>query len=236
MDQNVRIVQARVRRPTGLARQAGVFLVADALYEVVRGVVAGRRDTALANADWLIHVERSMGIFHERQVQHALLGHPAVVAVADWLYLNVQFTANLAFLVFLLVLRPSSYVRARNTMFAAMGIALVVHLLFPVAPPRMLTADGFVDTVKQHGVDQDSGALHFLVNPFAAMPSMHVCFAVIVGLTGAAAARRRTSKAAWAAYPVLVAAIVVVTANHFFVDIAGGVATAAAARGVAALI
>jgi hypothetical protein len=121
-------------------------------------------------------------------------------------------------------------------MVVAMGIALVVHLLLPVAPPRLMTGDGFVDTVKDVShIDQDTGAAGLMVNPYAAVPSMHVCFALIVGLTGARLARRRPTAAAWAAYPILVTAIVLVTANHFILDAVGGALTAALAWSAAGL-
>jgi hypothetical protein len=216
------------------ARQVALFVIADLLYESVRGLVVGRSGPALAHAAAIVRLERGLGVFREPEAQRLLLPHTQLVHVANWLYLNVQFTANAAFLAFLYLCRPSAYVRARSAMFAAMGIALVVHLLIPVAPPRMLTYEGFVDTVKTMGaVDQDSGALSFMVNPFAAVPSMHVCFACIVGMTGAALAHRRLAAAVWLAYPVLVTVIVVVTANHFFFDVVAGGLTAAVAWGVA---
>jgi energy-converting hydrogenase Eha subunit C len=211
-----------------------LFVAADLLYEAVRGLVVGDPGAAMAHAAFVVQVERSIGLFHEAHLQALVLGHTGVVRAANWLYLNVQFTANAAFLAFLFLCRPTAYLRARNAMFVAMGLALVVHLLFPVAPPRMLGSDGFVDTVKtMGGLDQDSGAVGFMVNPYAAVPSMHVCFAIIVGLTGAALATRALSVLAWVSYPVLVSGLVVVTANHFFLDIAAGAVTAGLAWAVA---
>jgi hypothetical protein len=224
---------ARLRLPHSFrhaALQVVAFLVADLLYELVRGLVVGDPAPAFANARALIDLERDLGIFVEPQLQHAVIGHHALIAVANWLYLNVQFTANAAFLAFLYLLRPAAYPRARNAMFTAMGIALVVHLLLPVAPPRMFGADGFVDTVKSVGhIDQDSGAVSLMVNPYAAVPSMHVCFSLLVGLTGASLAATRAARAAWAAYPLLVLGLVLVTANHFVLDAVAGALTAAIA-------
>jgi hypothetical protein len=227
----------RMRLPSSRAHaalQAALFLIADLLYEAVRGLVVGHPETALANARAIVGLERTLGIFVEPRIQQAVLGHHGVIAVADWLYLNVQFTANAAFLAFLYLCRHVEYARVRNMMFAAMGIALVVHLRLPVAPPRMLAGEGFVDTVKLLGhIDQDNGAVSTLVNPYAAVPSMHACFALIVGLTGARLTRRRLPRVLWCAYPLLVLAVILVTANHFFLDAAAGALTAAAAWALA---
>jgi hypothetical protein len=210
------------------ALQVLLFVVADLLYELVRGVVVGDPGAAFANARGLVDLERDLGIFVEPQLQELALAHRGVIGVANWLYLNVQFTANAAFLAFLYLRRPAAYTRARDAMFAAMGIALVVHLLLPVAPPRLLPGDGFVDTVKSVAhIDQDSGAMSFLVNPYAAVPSMHCCFALLVGLTGARLAGTRRGAAAWMAYPAFVLVLVVITANHFVLDAVAGALTAA---------
>jgi hypothetical protein len=223
------------RLPRGAGRQIGLFLFADLLYELVRGLVVGDPAAAMVHAAWVVDLEQATGIFHETAAQAWLLDRSnALVHVANWLYLNVQFTVNAAFLAFLFISRPWAYVRARNAMFISMGIALVIHLLFPVAPPRMLESEGFVDTVKTvGGIDQDTGLAGLMVNPYAAVPSMHMCFAILVGLTGATLAARRATAIAWASYPLLVALIVVVTANHFFVDIVAGALTAGLAWAVA---
>ena len=218
------------------AAQVLLFVVADLLYEAVRGLVVGRPSAAFAHAHAIVRLERGLGIYVEPAIQRHLIGHPAVLQVANWLYLNVQFTANAAFLAFVYLQRHAAYARARNALFIAMGVALVVHLLLPVAPPRLLPGDGFVDTVKTIAhVDQDTGAVGAMVNPYAAVPSMHVCFALIVGWTGMHLAAHRAVAAAWAAYPLLVVVVVVVTANHFIFDAVTGGCAAAVAVALAAV-
>lgn len=207
---------------------------ADLLYESVRGIVVGQTGAAMAHARDIVSLERTLGVFHEPGLQHAILGHHWLVVASNWGYLNVQFTMNAAFLAWLYLARTQVYAFVRNMFFVAMGLALTVHLLLPVAPPRMLPGDGFVDTIRTVAhVDQDSGAIGAMVNPYAAVPSMHMCFALLVGVSGAILARRRWARALWAAYPLLVLALIVVTANHFFFDAAAGAVTAIAAGLVA---
>jgi membrane-associated phospholipid phosphatase len=107
-----------------------------------------------------------------------------------------------------------------------MGIALVGYLLFPTAPPRLMPELGFSDSVADFtGVGADtSGAL---VNPYAAVPSMHVAFALMLALPMARSARHGVVRALWLVYPALVTFVVVATANHWWFDAVLGGATAA---------
>ncbi len=214
--------------------QVMLWALADLLYEGVRGLVLGQQATALANARSLVSLERSLGLFHEQVVQRILLPSHLAIDGANWLYANAQFTVNVAFLAFLYVYRNDVFYFVRNMFFVAMGLALLVHLLVPVAPPRMLPQYGFVDTIQQVAhVNQDSGAISLFVNPYAAVPSMHMCFALLVGVTGVLLARSRWVRLACALYPLIVLAAVIVTANHFFLDAVAGAATAVAAALVA---
>src|SRR5947209_501770 len=86
-------------------RQLTLWLVADMLYEGVRGLVAGHGDAAFANAHTLVSMERSLGIFWEPHLQSLIVGHSELTEAANWLYLNVQFTINGLFLAFLYVFR-----------------------------------------------------------------------------------------------------------------------------------
>lgn len=207
--------------------QVFLWVLADLLYEGVRGLVTGHAGVAIANAQSVVSIERSLGIFWEPHLQHLVIHDHALIVAANWLYVNIQFTVNAAFLAVLYVYRNEIFYFVRNMFFVAMGIALVVHLAVPVAPPRMFPQLGFVDTVRQVArINQDSGAISLFVNPYAAVPSMHICFALLVGLTGLRLVRRRWVKALLVAYPVLVLVVIVITANHFLLDAAAGAVTA----------
>ncbi len=214
-----------------------LWALADLLYEGVRGLVLGHQATALANAQSLVSLERSLGLFHEQAVQRLILPSHVAIDIANWLYANAQFTVNAAFLAFLYVYRNDVFYFVRNMFFVSMGIALVVHLSVPMAPPRMLPQYGFVDTIQQVAhVNQDSGAISLFVNPYAAMPSVHMCFALLVGVTGALLGRSAWVRVACALYQLIVLGAIVVTANHFFLDAVAGALTAAAAALVAHLL
>lgn len=207
--------------------QIALWGLADLMYEGVRGLVVGQGANALANGHSLVSLERSLGIFYEPHLQSLILGHVALTDVANWLYLNVQFTANALFLAFLYIFRNDIFYFVRNMFFVAMGIALAVHLAFPVAPPRLLPGLGFVDTVHTIAhIDQDSGTVSLFVNPYAAVPSMHTCFALLVGVTSMRLLSRWWLRGLALAYPLMVVVVIVVTANHFFLDAIAGAVTA----------
>jgi hypothetical protein len=229
-------LRARLRLPHGwgdAVRQVAIWVAVDAFYEVVRGLTEGSDATALANGRAVVDIERATGTFFEVDLQHALLPHGWVIDIANFLYMNAHLLVCTAFLTWLYLRRNETFYFVRNMFIAGMALACVVHAVLPTAPPRLLTQYGFVDTIQRFAhVNQDSGAISALINKYAAVPSMHVGFALIVGVTAAALARRRWVKAAAACYPLLMLFVVLSTANHFWLD---GLAGAAVA-GVAALL
>src|SRR5690606_37983400 len=117
----------------------------------------------------------------------------------------------------------------------AFALALVGYVVYPTAPPRFMPEWGFEDTVSQYtGVPQDSVAVYALFNPYAAVPSMHVAFALMIGWPLARLVRWRPLKAFWLVYPFIVTFVIVVTANHFIADAVLGAMTAAAGAYAAA--
>jgi membrane-associated phospholipid phosphatase len=115
-----------------------------------------------------------------------------------------------------------------------MGLALIGYTLYPTAPPRMFPEFGFVDTINQFSdVNHNSALAKSFINPYAAIPSMHCAFAVMIGATGALVCRHWWSRAFWAAWPVLVLWVVIVTGNHYWVDAVLGWMVAATAALVA---
>ncbi|MGI8557242.1 MAG: phosphatase PAP2 family protein [Solirubrobacteraceae bacterium] len=201
--------------------------MADLLYEGVRGIVQGQTSVALANGASIISLERQLGFFWEPHLQALVLPHRELLEAANWVYLNAQFTINLLFLGIIYCYRNEIFYFVRNMFFVAMGIALCVHLLVPVAPPRLYPQSGFVDSIHQIAhINQDSGAIGVFVNPYAAVPSMHICFALLVGVSAFRIARGPLLRIFALLYPLLVLAVVIITANHFIFDVAAGALTA----------
>jgi PAP2 superfamily len=215
-------------------RQLGILALVDLAYELVRGVAQGQRAVALAHGQQLIEVERSTHTFFEPSLQAIVLPVHWLIDVANQVYLNSQFTITLSFLVWLYVFRNESYYFVRNMFVVAMGLALIGYTLYPTAPPRMFPERGFVDTIVDFSrVNHDSAVAKIFINPYAAVPSMHVAFALMIGVTGVRVARRWFARAFWACWPALVVWVVIVTANHYWIDAALGAMVAAAAALVA---
>ena len=123
--------------------------------------------------------------------------------------------------------RRESFPFVRNMFMIAMGLALVGYMVFPTAPPRYLPEWGFTDTVSNFVGTHTANTASVLYNPYAAIPSMHVAFALMIGIPGARLTRTRWLRPLWYFYPVLVTVVVVVTANHFWIDAALGALVAA---------
>jgi membrane-associated phospholipid phosphatase len=109
----------------------------------------------------------------------------------------------------------------------AMGLALAGYMLYPTAPPRFLPEWGFSDTVAAWVGQGAENSADVLYNPFAAIPSMHVAFALMISIPAIFLVRTRLLKALWGAYPAVVTFVVMVTGNHFWIDAALGALVAA---------
>jgi membrane-associated phospholipid phosphatase len=131
------------------------------------------------------------------------------------------------FLIWLYLARNHAYYYVRNMFVIAMGLALVGYLVYPAAPPRFLPEWGFTDTVADFVGQSAENSANVLYNPFAAVPSMHVAFALMIAVPAIVLAKRRVVKVLWALYPALVTYVVMVTGNHYWIDAALGVVVAA---------
>jgi uncharacterized protein (TIRG00374 family) len=222
-----RISAALPRGWGDFGRQLAIFAVFDLFYELSRILAAGDRSVAMGHANDIVSAERSMGIFNELDVQRWALSAPGFVeSIANWTYFNCQFTISFGFLFWVYLKRNEAYGALRNTLMAAMALGLAGYVLYPAAPPRMLGDIGFVDTLNSTSVNHNSGLIASLSNPYAAMPSMHTAFALIIGFSGVVLSRRLALRVMWAFYPALVVFSIIATGNHFFLDAAGGAGVA----------
>ena len=217
-----------------LLLQLGLFFVAYQGYQLVRGLVDGKAALAFDNAETIVSIEKGLGTFFEPGLQAALLDQTWLIDLANWAYVNTHFVITTTFLAWLYLFRNRHFAFVRNMFLVAMGLALIGYAAFPTAPPRMLPNEGFTDTIATYSaVDQDSNAVSLLVNKYAAVPSMHISFALMIAGTGVAIVANRVGRAIWALYPLLVFAVVVVTANHYWLDAVAGAVVAAAAALIA---
>jgi hypothetical protein len=219
----VRALQARLL-PHGwfdLVRQVLLFFLAYNGYRLVRGLAddPGVTASAFEHARALIGVERSLHLFVEPSVQAWATGTHFLADAASWLYINTQTSITVGALAFLYLFHNRSFYFVRNMFMVAMGIALVGYTLYPTAPPRFLPEWGFTDSVSNFtGVGHDDVTVNALFNPYAAVPSMHVCFALMIGIPLRRLVSNRVGRIFWTIYPALVVFVIVVTGNHFVAD------------------
>ena len=208
---------ARVRVPRYVREillVAALFLI----YKVGRSLTAGDAQVAIVHAYDVWDVERWLRLPDELDLQQLFLQWPRVIKVANAYYAWVHFPVTAVFLVWLYRRDHPGYVRIRNVMVLLTMSALALHVLVPLAPPRMLGSLGFVDTGALYGQSvYDSGAGAAISNQFAALPSLHVGWALVVayGIITQLHTRWR-----WLAllHPALTTFVVVTTANHFWID------------------
>jgi membrane-associated phospholipid phosphatase len=209
-------VSGSLRRFTLL--ELGLWASLYPIYLAVRGSTIGDATTAAANAESLIGVERRLSLFHEPSLQSALSFASEFFSA----YYMVGFGPLLAAVLLWLGLRDRArYRELRTLLFASLALAVVLYIAFPTAPPRLVPGLGIADTVGLSSHDTGSFAgIRF--NPYAAMPSMHVGWSLLVGVIGFRAARRPLLRAFFALHPALMAVTVSATGNHYFVDSAAG--------------
>jgi hypothetical protein len=227
----VRVVQARVlpRGWVDALRQVSLFLAAFLAYRLVRGLVEGEASAAFAHARDLISLERGLHVFVEPSIQAWASGSHAVIVASSWVYVNAQTTVTIAALLYLYLRHNNSFYFVRNMFMIAMAIALVGYAAFPTAPPRFLPEWGFIDTVSDFTgmkVNHASGSMTATINMYAAVPSMHVAFALMTGWTLARLVKPRVVRVLWVVYPFFMTFVIVVTANHFIFDALLGALTA----------
>ncbi len=193
---------------------ASLFL----LYKVGRTVADGDVSTALGNARDVLHLESALNLPSELALQSHFLDFTWLVQAANVYYAWVHFPATVAFLVWVYAYRHHVYSLVRNWLALVTLGATVGHMAFPLAPPRMLNASGFVDTAAVYGPSVYSAPdVDSFANQYAAMPSLHVAWAFIVGMGIVAMTRSRWRW--WAlAHPAITTLVVVATANHFWLD------------------
>ena len=143
----------------------------------------------------MIDFERSTHTFFEPSLQAFFVPAHWVIDFANQIYMNSQFAVVLAFFFWVYIFRNESFYFVRNMFIVSMGLALVGYTLFPTAPPRLFPEHGFVDTINDFsGVNHDSAFVKLFINPYAAVPSMHCAFSMMVGVSGFAGRRTTTSQ------------------------------------------
>ncbi|WP_167538146.1 phosphatase PAP2 family protein [Streptomyces caniferus] len=219
---------ARLRAPRTPRLWFEILLIAVSYwtYSMIRNAVPEQKAEALRNADWIWQAEHSLGIAVEHTVNHAVDSVTWLIVTMNYYYATLHFIVTIGVLVWLYRWHPGRYAAARLALFATTGVALLGYYFFPLAPPRLMTGGGFVDTLIDHGTwgSMASGNLASMSNQYAAMPSMHIGWSLWCGITIALLAKPLWARALGLLYPATTLLVIVSTANHFWLDALGGVA------------
>lgn len=207
----VRLRQALSSR---YVREALIILLAYVPYFLARGHAVSNTQAAFENAADMVRLEQSLGIFEELSLQSAVFSYELLIHVFNVIYFYGHWPVIIACGAYLFIKNPRVYVITRNAFLISGGVALVLYALFPVAPPRFIP--GFVDTLSMTiPVSYDKSRL---VNPYAALPSLHVGWNLLIALGLFVGTRRWPLRSLALLLPPSMLLATVVTGNHFFVD------------------
>jgi len=199
-----------------VVREAVLLATLFLVYSAGRQIAAKHNGSAFDHAREVLSLQRWLHLPNEASIQQAALQVPRVIEGANLYYASVHAPLTGAVLLWLSIWRPKAYPRVRWTMVSVTGLALVGHILFPLAPPRMMP--GFVDTGLKFGQSvygpENSGGV---ANQFAAMPSLHVGWAALIALSMILITRTKW-RWLWLLHPIITFGVVVVTANHYWLD------------------
>ncbi|WP_173165683.1 phosphatase PAP2 family protein [Phytohabitans suffuscus] len=196
---------------------------AAAVYFGVRHLTSGESERAVRDANRLTALERALGVDWEVSLQRAAFHVPLLPTVANWIYIYGHWPFIIVVLTWLVIWHRPVFLRARNAMLISGAIGIVVYATYPVAPPR-LARTGLVDTVTQRSnsyrVLQPAG----FTDEYAAMPSLHAGWNLIVSLAMIAATRSALLRIFAVAATLAMDMAVLVTANHYVLDVVAGLA------------
>lgn len=205
-----------------------VFAVAVPYY-LVRGLVRGRREVAIANAVRVAEAERRIGIYIEPEVQKHTLRSTLRVHLWNAVYFWGHLPLLVAFAAWMYRANRALYRRLRRAFLVSQGIGAVAYFLFPVAPPRLMPSEfGYTDTLaERHELNYQLGSMKLFLNEYAAMPSLHFGWSLLMtaGLWGGVGGWK--ARAVAVASPLASLTSIVATANHWLLDAVGGAAVMA---------
>lgn len=227
--------RSTLRSWRGHAPEVALYLGLYLLYRFTRGLVFAGEEPALANAERVIVLEQSLGLFHEPAWQQwAIANVKPLVVLLNWVYIITYWPVILAVALLLYRARRRAYRYYRNLIVAHLALALAIFLLFPLAPPFKTVH--MVDTIRLFGPDfYGSEAMAVYYNTNAAMPSLHFSWTCILGALFLRELKGWFRPLALA-YPLLTLGAIIITGNHFILDALVGAALIGPAYGVAEVL
>lgn len=201
--------------------QVALIAIFFLIYFGVRGVTTGAVGRANENANDLVALERRLGLLWERGLQDAIINTDWLVTLANWVYIWGHLPLLAGTAIWLFRKRGERFLVLRNAVFISGLIGLLIFWRYPVTPPRLGILD-VVDTVTDRSDAYRTIQPPRLTNKYAAFPSLHFGWNLILGVVMWGCVRHTVSRVLWAASPVAMAAAVVLTGNHFVIDVIGG--------------
>jgi hypothetical protein len=234
--------RARVGRAWTLADKAGLqeialVVVAFVVYFYIRGLVVGRADEAIERGLDLVALERNIGLYWETEMQSWVLDHYWAIRFMNWVYFWGHMPLVILFAFWLYVWHRRAYRLSRNAFLASGAIGVVMYALWPVAPPRLIPDAGFVDTMALYDrVGYNAQETEAFVNPYAALPSLHFGWSLLLGAVVFRVTRFPALRVLAVAWPVAMFFAIVMTGNHFIIDAIAGAAVSFLGFGIALLL
>lgn len=234
---------ARVRRSTGRAwrlteragiHEAVVVLAAFLIYFFIRGSVVDRAGEAMVRGFNLIELEQTLGIYWELQMQAWILDDFWAIKVMNWVYFWGHMPLVILLAIWLYIWHRRAYRLTRNAFLASGAIGVVIYWLFPVAPPRLIPFAGFIDTMAAFDrFGYNAQETQAFVNPFAAVPSLHFGWSMLLGAVVGWVGRNPVAIGFAFLWPIAMFFAVVLTGNHFILDAVFGAIVSFAGLGIA---
>jgi hypothetical protein len=209
--------QSRIRTLRAFFGEVALIALLLSVYQLVRHLAGGHAESADEHATLVWHLERALFLPNEAAMQHWTMHWPYVSRLANLYYVGVHFPGTTVALAWLFLRHRAIYLRARTELVLLTSAGLVVHVLFPLAPPRLMPGFGTVDTMLSVGPSAYPAGDTGFANQYAAMPSLHVGWSILVAL---AVLRATDSRWRWLVllHPALTTTVVLVTANHYWLD------------------
>ncbi len=217
--------------------EAAFVVSAFLVYFLTRAAVVGRASEAISRGLRVVSLERHLGLYHEAHMQSWILGTHWLIKAANWVYFWGHMPVVILFAIWLFITDRRMYTLARNAFLASGAIGVLIYWLFPVAPPRLLPGLGIVDTMAVYDrISYNAQEVGAFVNQYAAVPSLHFGWALLLGLMVAWATRHPLMWVFGIAWPVAMFFAVVLTGNHFIFDAITGAIVSFAGLGIALAI
>lgn len=211
-----------------------VVVAAFLVYFAIRAAVVSRASEALLNAYDIIELERTLGIYWELEMQSWILDSYVAIRVMNWVYFWGHMPLVIVFAIWLYFSHRHHYRLVRNAFLASGAIAVVVYATYPLAPPRLVPFEGFVDTMALFDrVSYQAQETQAFVNPYAAMPSLHFGWSMLLGAVVAWVGRTPLTVGFGILWPVAMFFSIVLTGNHFILDAVAGAIVSFAGLGIA---